>query len=130
MEHEERKDYRTSITLSWTNMRINIHKKTLKALGYPKYVRFLFNQKDRKMCIQATNFGDNNSISLPDYLNMKSCELNSTNIILLIWALFGFEREKTYLLNGTFHRGYKIIEFDINEAKKLEQKRKDIIYEA
>ena len=99
MEWENPKDYKVGMSLSWNNMRIVIYKKALKALGWPKYIRFLFNAREKKICIQASTFSDQDSVVLPDYLSRKKCELNSINMIILIWALYGLEKEKTYHFN-------------------------------
>lgn len=130
MEHEGKDDYKVGISLSWNNMRISIYKQTLKALGWPKYIRFLFNPREKKICIQASKFSDQDSVVLPNYVRRKKCELNSVNMILLIWALYGLEKKKTYQLNGINHKGYNLIEFNVLEAKFIQPKVKDIVYEA
>ena len=111
-------------------MRILIHKRALKALGWPKYIRFLFNTREKKICIQASKLSDQDSVLLPDYLNRKKCELNSVNMIILIWSLYGLEKEKTYQLNGIAHKGYNLVEFNVSEAKCTKTKNKDIVLEA
>lgn len=130
MEHEDAQDYKVGMSMSWNNMRILIYKKALKALGWPKYIRFLFNTREKKICIQASKLSDQDSVLLPDYLNRKKCELNSVNMIILIWSLYGLEKEKTYQLNGIAHKGYNLVEFNVSEAKCTKTKNKDIVLEA
>ena len=130
MDHEDAQDYKVGMSMSWNNMRILIHKRALKALGWPKYIRFLFNTREKKICIQASKLSDQDSVLLPDYLNRKKCELNSVNMIILIWSLYGLEKEKTYQLNGIAHKGYNLVEFNVSEAKCTKTKNKDIVLEA
>ena len=130
MDHEDAQDYKVGMSMSWNNMRILIHKRALKALGWPKYIRFLFNTREKKICIQASKLSDQDSVLLPDYLNRKKCELNSVNMIILIWSLYGLEKEKTYQLNGITHKGYNLVEFNVSEAKCTKTKNKDIVLEA
>ena len=111
-------------------MRIVIYKKALKALGWPKYIRFLFNASEKKICIQASTFNEQDSVVLPDYLSRKKCELNSINMIILIWALYGLEKEKTYQLSGIAYKGYNLVEFNVSEAKCTQPKEKGIVLEA
>ena len=127
MDHEDAQDYKVGMSLSWNNMRILIYKKALKALGWPKYIRFLFNPREKKICIQASKFSDQDSVVLPNYVRRKKCELNSVNMILLIWALYGLEKEKTYQLNGIAHKGYNLVEFNVSEAKCTQPKDKEIV---
>lgn len=130
MDHEDAQDYKVGMSLSWNNMRILIYKKALKALGWPKYIRFLFNAREKKICIQASKFSDQDSVSLPDYFRRKKCEISSVNMIILIWALYGLEKEKTYQLNGIAHKGYNLVEFNVSEAKCTQPKEKGVILEA
>ena len=130
MEHEDAQDYKVGMSLSWNNMRILIYKKALKALGWPKYIRFLFNAREKKICIQASKFSDQGSVGLPDYFSRRKCEISSVNMIILIWALYGLEKEKTYQLSGIAHKGYNLVEFNVSEAKCTQSKEKGIILEA
>ena len=130
MDHEDAQDYKVGMSMSWNNMRILIHKRALKALGWPRYIKFLFNTREKKICIQASKFSDENSISLPDYFSRKKCEISSINMIILIWALYGLEKEKTYQLSGIAHKGYNLVEFSVSEAKCTQQKEKGIVIEA
>ena len=130
MEWENPKDYKVGMSLSWNNMRIVIYKKALKALGWPKYIRFLFNASEKKICSQASTFNEQDSVVLPDYLSRKKCELNSINMIILIWALDGLEKEKTYQLSGIAYKGYNLVEFNVSEAKCTQPKEKGIVLEA
>ena len=130
MDHEDAQDYKVGMSMSWNNMRILIHKRALKALGWPKYIRFLFNTREKKICIQASKLSDQDSVVITDYLSRKKCELNSINMIILIWALYGLEKEKTYQLNGIAHKGYNLVEFNVSEAKCTKTKNKDIVLEA
>ena len=111
-------------------MRIVIYKKALKALGWPKYIRFLFNAREKKICIQASTFSDQDSVGLPDYFRRRKCEISSVNMIILIWALYGLEKEKTYQLSGIAHKGYNLVEFNVSEAKCTQPKEKEIVLEA
>ena len=130
MDHEDAQDYKVGMSMSWNNMRILIHKRALKALGWPRYIKFLFNTREKKICIQASKFRDENSISLPDYFSRKKCEISSINMIILIWALYGLEKEKTYQLSGIAHKGYNLVEFSVSEAKCTQPKEKGIVIEA
>lgn len=130
VECEDPQDYKVGMSLSWNNMRIVIYKKALKALGWPKYIRFLFNASEKKICIQASTFNEQDSVVLPDYLSRKKCELNSINMIILIWALYGLEKEKTYQLSGIAYKGYNLVEFNVSEAKCTQPKEKGIVLEA
>ena len=130
MDHEDAQDYKVGMSMSWNNMRILIHKRALKALGWPKYIRFLFNTREKKICIQASKLSDQDSVLLPDYLNRKKCELNSVNMIILIWSLYGLEKEKTYQLSGIAYKGYNLVEFNVSEAKCTQPKEKGIVIEA
>ena len=51
-------------------------------------------------------------------------------MIILIWALYGLEKEKTYQLNGIAHKGYNLVEFNVSEAKCTQPKEKEIVLEA
>lgn len=117
VNYESPEDFRAGISLSWNNMRVYVHKKTLKALGYPGYARFLFDVKNRKFCLQACSIGESGAFPLRVNSKSNSCEINSMPLILLVWQKCKLRPGDTYRYIGIAHKRYRLVEFNINEGE-------------
>lgn len=117
VDYESSGEFRAGISLSWSNMRVYVHKKTLIALGYPGYVRFLFDVEKQKFCIQACHLGDNGAFPMPLYKATTGCEINSMPLILLIWEKCKLRPGDTYRFIGITHKRFRLVEFDVSEGE-------------
>ena len=117
VHYESSEEFRAGISFSWNNMRVYVHKKTLKALGYPEYARFLFDIERQKFCIQASRLGESGAFPLRINSRTNTCEINSMPLILLVWEKCKLRPGDTYRYIGIAHRRYRLVEFTVSEGE-------------
>lgn len=105
------------ISLSMKRARILIYQATIKAIGEPDYIRFLFNPERKRLAIQACEYSETDSFRVPSNFGYdREFEITSTQMQKLIGKSCGWARDKTYRIFGVVHSEYALVEFDLEQA--------------
>ena len=114
-----RQNNSAGLSLSTRRDRIIIHHATILALGEPEYIRFLINQRDRKVAVQCCEQIDRNHILVPEAESGKEYrfEISSTCLISVVYKICGWDQGKTYVVYGKAHPKHRLVEFDLDTAQ-------------
>lgn len=105
----------TGVSLCQKTGIIRIFRSTIKELGDPKYIRFLFNPEKRTLAVQATSRKEAECFRVPKY-NSKDWDFKicSVQMLRMIWKVCGCNENDTYRAAGTHYPEYDLVEFDLN----------------
>lgn len=94
-----------------------IYHATIKALGDPEYIRFLIDTKNKRMALQVCNK------KLPESFKVPQCEQDKWDftvcgqaMLKIIWDCCGWDRDKTYRIEGNVIENHDLVEFDLRQA--------------
>ena len=98
--------------------RIRIFHSTIKELGNPKYIRFLFNPAKKSLVVQSCKNKEPESFRVPKY-NPENWDftVHSSPMLKMIWKVCEWEENKTYRSDGRYYAEYNLVEFDLNQAE-------------
>ncbi len=98
--------------------RIRIFHSTIKELGNPKYIRFLFNPAKKSLVVQSCKNKEPECFRVPKY-NPENWDftVHSSLMLKMIWKVCEWEEDKTYRSDGRYYAEYKLVEFDLNQAE-------------
>ena len=98
--------------------RIRIFHSTIKELGNPKYIRFLFNPAKKSLVVQSCKNKEPECFRVPKY-NPENWDftVHSSLMLKIIWKVCEWEEDKTYRSDGRYYAEYKLVEFDLNQAE-------------
>lgn len=107
----------TGVSLCQKTGIIRIFRSTIKELGDPKYIRFLFNPEKRTLAVQATSRKEEECFRVPKY-NSKDWDFKicSVQMLRMIWKVCGWNENDTYRAAGTHYPEYNLVEFDLNQV--------------
>lgn len=106
------------ITFSIRRGRVLIHKSTLRELGWPSFVRFLVNRRDRKVAVQACEAIDRDSYKIGGFVvSENQCEISSCNFLRIVYQLCDWEEGLNYRLEGNTYKRNRLVEFDLYQAE-------------
>ena len=98
--------------------RIRIFHSTIKELGNPKYIRFLFNPAKKSLVVQSCKNKEPECFRVPKY-NPENWDftVHSSLMLKMIWKVCEWEEDKTYRSDGRYYAEYKLVEFNLNQAE-------------
>ena len=107
----------TGVSLCKKSGRIRIFHSTIKELGNPKYIRFLFNPGKKALVVQSCKKKDPECFHVPKY-NPENWEfaIHSIPMLRMIWRVCEWEEDKTYRSDGTLYVEHELVEFDLKQA--------------
>ena len=95
----------TGVSLCKKAGRIRIFHSTIKRLGEPKYIRFLFNPE----CFYVPKCSEND----------WNFVINSIPMLRIIWKVCKWDEGKSYRISGTYHAECNLVVFDLKQAVTL-----------
>lgn len=111
----EEKIYGVSFSLKWN--RTLVHRSTLRVLGHPKYIRFLYNRLNNHIAIQACAFDEKDSVRVNiDWRDKDSFEVKSQGLAILVKKFSGWDEERSYRVYGIYQQQYDLVDYDLNTA--------------
>ena len=110
----------TGVSLCQKKGIIRIFRSTIKELGDPRYIRFLFNPEKRTLAVQSVSRKEAECFRVPKY-NPENWEfkISSVPMLRMIWKTCEGDAEKMYRLTGICHSEYNLVEFDMKQATRL-----------
>lgn len=110
----------TGVSLCKKAGRIRIFRSTIKRLGEPKYIRFLFNPEKQLFAVQASDRKDSECFYVPKCSeNDWNFVINSIPMLRIIWKVCKWDEEKSYRISGTYHAECNLVVFDLKQAVTL-----------
>ena len=113
------------ISFNYHKGTIRVAYEVLKAMGFPRYVKFLYNVKEGEILLLAADKGDIDRI--PINYGIKSFEdsprFYSKLLVERIFITSGWDLSKTYSASIRYNEGTNAYGANLNEAVVLERKR-------
>ena len=97
--------------------RIRIFRETLQVLDFAKHYRFLYNQKNKYLAIQACSFGDKGAHKMPDIIDGVSCVVYSTALVDMIYKDCHWDETVSYRASGSGFPDEKTAYVDLDSAE-------------
>jgi hypothetical protein len=109
------------ISVNLDSGRIAIHRTTLEVLGYPEFYRFLLNLEQKQWAIQACGIDDTGAHSLPDIKDRETCDVNSKDLVRLLYRSCRWNRKMSYRIQGIGYPEQKTVSFSLMNALELNE---------
>lgn len=108
----------TGVSLCQKKGIIRIFRSTIKELGDPRYIRFLFNPEKRTLAVQSVSRKEAECFRVPKY-NPKDWDFKicSIQMLRMIWRVCEWNENDTYRIAGTHYSEYNLVEFNLNQAR-------------
>lgn len=112
---------RLGMSFSLTRGRLLIHHATIIELGDPEYVRFLYNDGSKRMAIQCCEKIDRDCFRVPKTSPGErfQFEISSSPLLSILYKKCEWEIEQSYSVMGISYPEYRLVEFKLDEAKKI-----------
>ena len=108
----------TYLSLYGKSGKIHVFKACLRALGYPKFIRFQLNP-DGRILLEPHDRISFTSFRVPahiDGVEGEQMEVSTTALIRAVFREFDFNLNKSYRLEGILYEGQRIAVFNIASA--------------
>lgn len=118
---ETRLENKAGLSFSLRRGRLLVYHATIQMLGEPSYIRFLLNAKDRKLAVQCCEEIDGNNFRVPENIQgvEYKFEISSVTFLSLIYKNCRWDDTKTYACYGIYHPKYRLVDFNLAEAKEI-----------
>jgi len=110
------------ISFDFSNVRISIHRTTLRVIGFPEFYRFLLNLDKKMLAIQKCGIDDAGAHKLPRITKKDSCEVKSKDFVKLIYHTCGWDFYTTYRIAGIGYADEETVTFDLHDAMIINEK--------
>ena len=111
------------ITFCENSGKITIFKKTLEAIGYPAYYRFLFDPDKNSFAVQSCEMEAEGAHKLPKLTRKGCCEISSLALVRFVYRNCRWNRRISYRIPGEAVAGKDLIQFDLNAALEIHEGR-------
>ena len=116
----EQKNLLPGISLSRKRASMLIHQTTIRALGYPRYVRILYNEKRKRLAVQVCAEKESGAIKASKgKILEKPLLLSSLVVQSRIWNLCEWDTKKNYRVYGVLRSQQELVEFDLMKAETI-----------
>lgn len=124
MKMAEEMNMLPAIAFSRKRASVLIYQSTVRALGKPRFVRILCNEKRKRLAIQVCAEKESGAIKIPKKRGRgsglpKLFLLSSLVIQSRIWNLCGWETNENYRVFGIFRQQQELVEFDLTKANAI-----------
>ena len=116
----------TFISLYGKCGKIHIFKSTLRALGYPRFVRFRLNP-DGRILLEPHDRISLTSFRVPKHIDGvegEQMEVSTTALIRAVFHEFDFDLEKSYRIEGKLYNAQRVAIFEIASANIIRENGK------
>ena len=112
------------ISVNLDTGRIAIHRTTLEIMGYPEYYRFLLNLGKKQFAIQSCGIDDDGAHRLPEIKDRETCDVNSKDLIRLLYRSCKCKITMSYRIQGTGFPEQQTVNFDLDDALELNEMKR------
>lgn len=101
--------------------RMLIYHSTIRAIGEPEYIRFLFNNKDKKIAVQSCEAIDRDSFRVPKVIPGErfQFDISSSPFLSVVYKACHWSLDESYLVYGVNHPEHNLVEFELKEAIQI-----------
>lgn len=99
--------------------RIRFVKAVVATLGYPAYVRFLFNPETRQFAVQICKGNEGNAVKFSKAKEEQKTAIlfqNEPMMAVLRGAMTEWDPATKYIMSGTYSKEDKAVIFDLNKG--------------
>ena len=112
------------ISVNLDTGRIAIHRTTLEIMGYPEYYRFLLNLGKKQLAIQSCGIDDDGAHRLPEIKDRETCDVNSKDLIRLLYRSCKWKNTMSYRIQGTGFPEQQTVNFNLDDALELNEMKR------
>lgn len=101
--------------------RMLIYHSTIRAIGEPEYIRFLFNNKDKKIAVQSCEAIDRDSFRVPKVIPGErfQFDISSSPFLSVVYKACHWSLDESYLVYGVSHPEHRLVEFELKSAIQI-----------
>lgn len=99
---------------------MRIYEKTLQAIGSPEFFNFKIDESSERLAIFPCMMNDEGSFRNVDPGNGRTHIINCMGFIRYLYKSFSWNRNKSYLLTGTYNEAENIVEFRLDKAALID----------
>lgn len=121
MIDENRSESQLGLSFNIRRGRLLIYHSTIRALGEPEYIRFLFNSRAKKIAIQSCEAIDRDSFRVPKPEDGEhfQFEISSSPFLSVIYKACKWGLDESCLVYGTLYQKNHLVDFDLNTAMHI-----------
>ena len=121
MGGDSRAENRLGMSFSITRGRLLVYHATIRELGEPGYIRFLYNDGKRRVAVQCCEKIDEEGFRVPKAYQGErfQFEINSSPWLSVIYKKCGWDIEQSYSVTGVSYPEHRLVEFRLDNAKKI-----------
>lgn len=113
----------TSLGLSFNirRGRMLIYHSTIRALGEPEYIRFLFNSREKKIAVQSCEAIDRDSFRVPKPVPGEKFQfdISSSPFLSIIYKACRWSLDESYLVYGQLYPKNRLVDFELKTAVQI-----------
>lgn len=121
MSTESKTEERLGLSFSIRRGRVLVHHSTIRSIGKPEYIRFLFNSKTKHIAVQSCEPIDQHSFRVPAFIpgEKTSFEISSIPFLSVIYKRCHWDENKSYLVYGREYKKNRLVDFDLETAREI-----------
>ena len=122
---EIRTDVNLGLSFNIRRGRMLIYHSTLRALGEPEYIRFLFNNRDKRIAVQSCEAIDRDSFRVPKFIPGEKFQfdISSSPFLSVIYKACHWNYNESYLVYGERYMTNHLVDFDLKTAVQITQEQ-------
>ena len=121
MNTDSKTEQRLGMSFSIRRGRVLVYHSTIRSIGEPEYIRFLFNSKIRHIAVQSCEPIDRHSFRVPVFVPGEniSFEISSIPFLSVIYKRCHWDENKSYLVYGREYKKNRLVDFDLETAREI-----------
>jgi len=118
MQEENNESRTVGISFSWKGACVHIYQNTIRALGSPHFVRFLFDDQKKHLAVQVCSPQESGAIRV-SVERRKINYISSLVLLRLIWKVCDWKKKDTLRCYGKLYEKNQIVDFDLNHVERI-----------
>lgn len=101
--------------------RLLVYHATIRELGNPQYVRFLYNDGRRRIAVQCCEKIDKEGFRVPDTEagDRFQFEISSSPLLSVIYKKCEWDIDQAYNVTGVSYPEHRLVEFRLDDARQI-----------
>ena len=118
MQEDNNANRAAGISFSWKGACVHIYQNTIKALGSPRYVRFLFDDQKKHLAVQVCSPQESGAIRV-SVEKRKINYISSLVMLRLVWKVCNWKKKDTLRCYGKIYEKNQVVDFDLNHVERI-----------
>ena len=111
------------LSFSLSSGRIIVFLRTLDLLGYPEFIRFLFNPDSGMLAVQTCGMNDEGAKRLLIQKPDECVSIKNMDLVRLVYSSRRWNPRISYRIAGEFVHAEKLVNFDLSAAYEIHEGR-------